>query len=179
MFKQPVEKATDWELGAEMGRGPAGLCGMASLHKHSRLYLHPSLAASRDHNPEGLPQYPREAVEQDGDIISMFLRGFDAEDSLALYNHLTEAYRGRLDFHYNGGAIDVTAPGVSKTGGVRSLARLHPDARGCVIGDEMNDLDMIRTFQGFSVTTGNETVNRAASRVFAHVSDAIDYLLHE
>ena len=102
IFKQPIDKATAWELAAEMERRPAGLCGMASLHKHSRLYLHPSLAASRDHNPEGLPQYPREAVEQDGDIISMFLRGFDAEDSLALYNHLTEAYRGRLDFHYNG-----------------------------------------------------------------------------
>lgn len=179
IFKKPMDTATAWELEAEMERRPAGLCGMASLHKHSRLYLHPSLAASRDHNPEGLPQYPREAVEQDGDIISMFLRGFDAKDSQALYNYLTEAYRDRLDFHYNGGAIDVTAPGVSKTEGVRALARLHPDSRVCVIGDEMNDLDMIRAFQGFSVTTGNETVKQAASRVFDHVSDCIDYLIRE
>lgn len=154
IFKKPMDAATAWELEAEMERRPAGLCGMATLHKHSRLYLHPSLAASRDHNPEGLPQYPREAVEQDGDIISMFLRGFDAKDSQALYDYLTEAYRDRLDFHYNGGAIDVTAPGVSKTEGVRALARLHPDSRVCVIGDEMNDLDMIRAFQGFPSPPG-------------------------
>ena len=82
-------------------------------------------------------------MEQDGDIISMFLRGFDAKDSQSLYDYLTEAYRDRLDFHYNGGAIDVTAPGVSKTEGVRALARLHPDSRVCVIGDEMNDLDTV------------------------------------
>ena len=73
----------------------------------------------------------------------------------------------------------MTAPGVSKTEGVRALARLHPDSRVCVIGDEMNDLDMIRAFQGFSVTTGNETVKQAASRVFDHVSDCIGYLLQE
>ena len=48
-----------------------------------------------------------------------------------------------------------------------------------MIGDEMNDLDMIRAFQGFSVTTGNETVKQAASRVFDHVSDCIGYLLQE
>ena len=47
----------------------------------------------------------------------------------------------------------------------------------CVIGDEMNDLDMIRAFGGFSVTTGNETVKAAASRVFDHISDCIGYLL--
>ena len=166
IFKKPMDTATAWELETEMERRPAGLCGMA-------------LAASRDHNPEGLPQYPREAVEQDGDIISMFLRGFDAEDSQALYNYLTAAYKDRLDFHYNGGAIDVTAPGVSKTEGVRAFKRLHPDSRVCVIGDEMNDLDMIRAFQGFSVTTGNEAVKQAASRVFDHISDCIDYLIRE
>ena len=116
-------------------------------------------------------------MEQDGDIISMFLRGFDAEDSQALYNYLTAAYKDRLDFHYNGGAIDVTAPGVSKTEGVRAFKRLHPDSRVCVIGDEMNDLDMIRAFQGFSVTTGNEAVKQAASRVFDHISNCIDYLI--
>ena len=69
IFKKPMDTATAWELETEMERRPAGLCGMASLRKHSRLYLHPSLAASRDHNPEGLPQYPREAVEQDGDHL--------------------------------------------------------------------------------------------------------------
>ena len=38
---------------------------------------------------------------------------------------------------------------------------------------------MIRAFKGFSVTTGNEAVKQAASRVFDHVSDCIDYLIRE
>lgn len=179
VYQKPIEPALAWELVADMERRTTALYGIASLHKHSRLFLHPDLAGSLAHNTEGLPQFTREAVEQDGDIISMFLRGYDPEDSEALYRYLTETYGGRLAFHYNGGAIDVTAPGISKTEGVRTLGRLHPDSRVCVIGDEMNDLDMIRAFNGFSVTTGNEVVKQAASRIFDHISDCIDYLLQE
>ena len=46
IFKKPMDAATAWELEAEMERRPAGLCGMATLHKHSRLYLHPSRKGS-------------------------------------------------------------------------------------------------------------------------------------
>ena len=177
LSQTPIARPLALELLADLERRGTALYGIASLHRHSRLYLHPSLVNSPAHNTEGLPQYSRESVEQDGEIISLFIHGYDTEDSTALYSYLTEAYAGRLDFHYNGGAIDVTAPGVSKTEGVRALKRLHPEARVCVIGDEMNDLDMIRAFGGFSVTTGNETVKAAASRVFDHISDCIGYLL--
>ncbi len=177
VFQKPIERGTALELVDDMERRSTALYGIASLHKHSRLFLHPDLASSQAHNTEGLPQFSREEVEQDGEIISMFLRGYDPQDSENLYHYLTGAYEGRLAFHYNGGAIDVTAPGISKTEGVRTLGRLHPGSRVCVIGDEMNDLDMIRAFHGFSVTTGNETVKQAASRVFDHISDCIDFLL--
>lgn len=179
LFKKPIETQLVQELLADLEKRRAAMYGVASLHKHSRLYLDPALARSQAHNGSGLPQYSREAVEQDGDIISLFIRGRSQEDSYRLYQELVSAYSGRLAFHYNGGAIDVTADGASKTEGVRALQSLVPQARVCVIGDEMNDIDMIRAFGGFSVTSGNEAVRQAASRVFDHISDCIDFLLED
>ncbi len=179
LFKKPIEQPLVLELLADLERRRTALYGIASLHSHSRLYLDPALADSRAHNTEGLPQYSRQEVEQDGDIISLFIRGYDQEDSRRLYQELVSAYSGRLAFHYNGGAIDVTAAGISKTEGVRTLQSLVPQAQVCVIGDEMNDLDMIRAFGGFSVTSGNETVKQAASQVFDHISDCIEALLED
>ncbi len=179
LFKKPIDRQLVLDLLADLEKRHTALYGIASLHKHSRLYLDPALSNSRDHNTEGLPQYSREAVEQDGDIISLFIRGYNQEDSSSLYQQLVSAYSGRLAFHYNGGAIDVTAAGISKTEGVRTLKSLAPQARVCVIGDEMNDIDMIRAFGGFSVTSGNETVKQAATQVFDHISDCIDSLLED
>lgn len=179
LFKKPIGRQLALDLLADLERRHTALYGIASLHKHSRLYLDPALANSPDHNTEGLPQFSREAVEQDGDIISLFIRGYSQEDSRSLYQELAAAYDGQLAFHYNGGAIDVTAAGISKTEGIRTLQCLVPQARVCVIGDEMNDIDMIRAFGGFSVTSGNQKVRQAASRVFDHISDCIESLLEE
>ena len=59
IFKKPMDTATAWELEAEMERRPAGLCGMATLHKHSRLVPpgtpHTRTAASTCTRPWPLP----------------------------------------------------------------------------------------------------------------------------
>ena len=62
-------------------------------------------------------------------------------------------------------SLDIVAAGVNKSAGVENLW----EAEVYVIGDESNDLPMIRDFNGFTVATAKDFVKREATKIFGSV----------
>lgn len=105
-------------------------------------------------------------------LNSVYMRHQDVDKAWQLCQYLTEKYEGKLNFHFNHGAIDVTVAGISKKTGIELLEKMlnNPVA---VIGDGHNDLPMIEAFNGYSMTAAPEDVKAKASKVFDTVGDCL------
>ena len=73
-------------------------------------------------------------------------------------------------------SVDVVPVGINKASGVENLLRLMNwrDAKVFVVGDESNDLPMIRHFGGYTVATAKDFVKREATAVFDSVGDMLN-----
>ena len=73
-------------------------------------------------------------------------------------------------------SLDIVSAGVNKARGVENLLRIC-DWRGeiFVIGDESNDLPMIRHFGGFTVATAKDFVKKEATGIFDSVGAMLNY----
>lgn len=88
---------------------------------------------------------------------------------------LKETYNHRLNPLQNGICIDIVAPTVNKAEGLRQVAALfHGDEANIIaVGDNLNDLDMIRAFPSYAMENGVEEVRQAAGRTVRDVTDLI------
>ena len=77
--------------------------------------------------------------------------------------------------HFSSICLDITAPEVSKASGMERLVRLRhwEQAPVFVIGDDRNDLPMIRHFRGYAVDNAAPDVQAAASGVFSSVGQML------
>lgn len=89
---------------------------------------------------------------------------------------LAEVCGERAGVHFSSICVDVTAPDVSKASGLERLLYLRrwEEAREVrVIGDDRNDLPMIRHFGGYAVENAPPDVRAAASRVVGSVGEML------
>ena len=95
----------------------------------------------------------------------------DAETSAGWAAELQAMCAGCAGVHCSSICIDITAPDVSKATGMERLVRQQQwkPADVLVIGDDFNDLSMIRHFHGFAVDTAAPDVREAAADVFPSV----------
>lgn len=98
------------------------------------------------------------------------------EQSVKMFHRLTEEFGDKAEFHFNNGSIDISAKGATKSSGVAFVEK-HFGMKAYTIGDERNDVDMLRDFGGFAVSTGCEEAKKAASHVVDSVEGAIDFLM--
>lgn len=157
----------------------AVLYGLCTKNLHRRLYVDPVLAQTPKFKAFPLPHGSLEDTLNDGPALSLFIMGPTNEDSFGIYQSLSETYRDHFSFHYNKGSIDVTAPGINKAQGIKTLGSLRPEAELYVIGDALNDLEMIRAFNGFCVTNSSPEILEAASMRFESVGSCLDFLMEK
>lgn len=88
---------------------------------------------------------------------------------------LKEIYEGRLNPLQNGICIDIVAPTVNKAEGLRRLAALYGGAEADIIavGDNINDLDMLKAFRSYAMENGVEEVKRVAGETVTSVTELI------
>ncbi len=79
--------------------------------------------------------------------------------------------------YQNKNMIDIVPNGVSKATAVEFLADYLKPEKIYTIGDADNDIPMIKEFNGFALANANDRVKASASKVFAGVSEAIEYIL--
>ncbi len=77
----------------------------------------------------------------------------------------------------NGCSLDITPVGISKEQGIRQLlCKMGWDgAKVYAIGDETNDLPMLKAFDGYSLTTARPEIQSQAKAVFSSVGAMLDH----
>lgn len=81
--------------------------------------------------------------------------------------------------HQNGINVDITPAGNSKPKGIFQYIEKQGIAKKnvFVIGDNTNDLEMIQTFSGYAISSGNPAVVAQAKKAYESVGDLIQDLL--
>ena len=77
----------------------------------------------------------------------------------------------------NACSLDITPAGISKEQGIRTLLSVMgwDGAEVYAIGDETNDLPMLKAFDGYSLTTARKEIQTQAKQVFPSVGAMLDY----
>ena len=118
-------------------------------------------------------------IEQTGDLpkINQLALGFDTiEEAFCAAEMLNSKYGGWIYAQKNTRSLDIVPAGINKARGVENLLRVKNwDAEVYVIGDESNDLPMIRDFNGFTVATAKDFVKREATKIFDSVGAMLNH----
>ena len=98
-----------------------------------------------------------------------------AAEAAAVTERIKAAYGDRLNPLRNGICIDIVAPAVNKAEGLRRAAALLGAEEGEIIavGDNVNDLDMLRAFRSYAMENGTEEAKAAADGIVASVNELI------
>ena len=98
------------------------------------------------------------------------------DEALAAAEALNKKFGDEIFAQKNTHSVDVVPFGMNKGAGVENLLRLKNwDGKVFVIGDESNDLPMIKKFGGYTVATAKDFVKREASKVFDSVGAMLNH----
>ncbi|MBR4903907.1 MAG: HAD-IIB family hydrolase [Selenomonadaceae bacterium] len=103
-------------------------------------------------------------------INQMALAFQSPEEAFAAAEKLNQKFGEYIFAQKNTHSVDIVVAGVNKGSGVENLLRVNNwSGKAYVIGDESNDLPMIRKFGGFTVSTAKDFVKHEATKVFDSV----------
>ena len=88
-----------------------------------------------------------------------------------------ENYSDKISAHRNGWSVDMPPAHTSKVTGIYEYAKMFDNPEIYAVGDNVNDLPMIKEFCGYAVSNAVESVKAAAAHTCDRVSDMIDELM--
>lgn len=112
--------------------------------------------------------------------IHQFSLGFDdPKTSAKCASVLNEKFPAEICAYPNAKSVDITPVGISKRQGLETLMKAMnwQDSELYVIGDETNDLPMIKAFGGYTVDTAREEIKSQAKKVFSDVGEMLNFFL--
>ena len=115
-------------------------------------------------------------IKEFNQCCTWFYKGENAE---ALVNYINEKYPGEFSGYRNGGAVDMPPAGVSKSTGVLAYAAMFDNPEIYAVGDNFNDLGMIKDFESFAVSNAVPEVKAAATHQCNRIADMIDFIMEE
>jgi len=104
--------------------------------------------------------------------IHQFSLGYvTPEESFSASEILNKKYGAIIHAYPNRCSLDITPSNVSKRQGIEKLLELMgwKGAEVFAIGDEVNDLPMIKAFNGFTVDTARKEIQNQVQKVFSGV----------
>ena len=96
-------------------------------------------------------------------------------EAAAVTARVKAAFGSRLNPLQNNFCLDIVAPAVNKAFGLRRVAALFGGvgAEIIAVGDNVNDLDMLRAFPSYAMENGVEEAKAAAKNTIASVDELI------
>lgn len=116
----------------------------------------------------------------DGDGFHILHTAFKpAELAFKYADEINRRFEGYATAFQNGESLDIVRYGVSKSYGIRQLVRClgMSDENVITVGDNYNDIGMIRDFGGCAVSGGTEAAKSAASAVYDGITDMISAII--
>ncbi len=105
---------------------------------------------------------------------------FPSDDNARKYNEfINENYSHLISAYRNGGSIDMPPANTSKVTGIYDYARQFDSPEIYSVGDNLNDLPMIKEFCGFAVSNAHDEVKASAKHQCNRICDMIDFILEE
>ncbi len=88
---------------------------------------------------------------------------------------INRRFEGYVTAFQNGESLDIVRYGVSKSYGIRQLVKYlgMSDENVITVGDNFNDIEMIRDFCGCAVSSGKDAAKNAATAVYDGISEMI------
>lgn len=122
---------------------------------------------------------PESALSSLSGFHEMGTRFPDEQTAARYVQTLNQTYPDLLSAHQNGIYIDVCAPHTSKvTGLYEILTHFHAAENDLsVVGDNLNDLEMIQAFHSFAVKSGRRELQAAADHTVSDFSEIVEILL--
>jgi len=104
---------------------------------------------------------------------------YDREEQKRFYDTVTRDFSDIVKINLNGSAVDMPGLNNGKHMGILRYAELMGVAREniYVIGDNLNDIEMVSYFNGYAVANGVDALKSVASEVVESVAALVDKLL--
>jgi len=118
--------------------------------------------------------------KEDGEDFYQYNARFPTHESAAAFaEKLNRQFHGQINALVNGLYINVVKYGESKANGVKhALAAFGlPEDAAAVVGDDLNDIDMIVTLDGWAMASGRPEVVAKARRTCESIADLIAQLM--
>ncbi len=101
------------------------------------------------------------------------------EKAIKFCNYVNKNFFHSISAVTNGCSVDMPPAGVSKTTGILEYAKHIANSKIYTIGDNINDIDMIKAFNGIAVSNAKEEVKKQAKYQADRVADAIEFVIND
>ena len=92
-------------------------------------------------------------------------------------DYVNKNYSDKISAHRNGWSVDMPPANTSKVTGIYEYAGMFENPEIYTVGDNVNDLSMIKEFCGYAVSNAVPCVKEAAKHQCTRVADMIDELM--
>lgn len=133
-------------------------------------------------NKNGRPWMSPEQFFADPHPFSMLPCGFEERElSREVTERINREFGDYVAAYFNDGCVDIVPAGIGKASGLTFIAEAHgiPKENIWTIGDDYNDLPMLRAFNGCTVARGELYENKLIGRCCPEVCDLIHALLEK
>ncbi len=104
---------------------------------------------------------------------------FATEDKARRFaDYVNENFSDTVVAYANGISVDIPAAGRSKTAGIVEYAKRFENSVIYTIGDNDNDIDMIRSFNGIAVSNAKQCIKELAMHQADRIADAIEFIIN-
>ena len=123
---------------------------------------------------ELVPKISFEELLQHDDVVQFGIKFKTAEESLKMKEDLPKIFP-MLGGNPNRNYLDINMSGVNKKYGISQLLKMMnwQDYPLFVIGDDSNDLPMIKEYNGYTVKTAAPFMHEAAVKIYNSVGDML------
>ena len=128
-------------------------------------------------NPDGRVYFDRTG---DDDLYHQYYATYENyEKALAVADIINQKLGDKVNAVVNGPHVNIGKKGATKANGVRCILKhygLNED-EGAVVGDDFNDLDMIKQLDGWAMATGRKEVIAEANHLCYSVGSLAKHLM--
>ena len=99
------------------------------------------------------------------------------EGAKQFLDFVRENYSDKISAYQNGWHVDMPPVNTSKVTGVYEYAKRFENAEIYAVGDNVNDIEMVKEFDGFAVSNAVEELKAVAKHQCDRIADMIEYLM--
>ena len=104
---------------------------------------------------------------------------FENGDDAIKFNEIMQNYKDIISSYQNGKSVDMPPPSTSKVTGIYDYAEQFDSPEIYVVGDNLNDIPMIKDFCSFAVSNAHPRVKELANYQCDRIADMIDFIMEE